>query len=99
MKDHERGDLDQPDLLELLRLDDASFKQRFSGTPMLRTKRRGVLRNVCVALGNVGDERALPALEQATQDAEPLVVEHARWAIEQIRKRTSNAALRSNAIA
>ena len=99
MKEHQRADLDQPDLLELLGLDDAAFKRRFAGTPMLRTKRRGLLRNVCVALGNVGSESALPALEQATHDAEPLIVEHARWAIEQIRKRTSNAALRSNAIA
>ena len=52
----------RPDLIELLQLDDAGFKNRFAGTPMLRTKRRGLLRNVCVALGNVGDESALPAL-------------------------------------
>jgi epoxyqueuosine reductase len=88
MKAHEREDLDQPALLELLALDDAAFKQRFAGTPLLRTKRRGVLRNVCVALGNVGDESALPALEQAADDHEPLIAEHARWAIEQIRQRT-----------
>jgi epoxyqueuosine reductase len=91
MKGHRREDLDQPDLVALLRLDDAAFKQRFAGTPMLRTKRRGLLRNVCVALGNAGDERALPALDQATHDPEPLIVEHARWAIEQIRKRASAA--------
>jgi epoxyqueuosine reductase len=60
---------------------------KFAGTPMIRTKRRGVLRNVCVALGNVGDERALPALERALSDTEPLVREHAQWAIEQIQKR------------
>ena len=51
---------------------------------MLRTKRRGLLRNVCVALGNTGDEKSLPALNLATQDAEPLIAEHARWAIQQI---------------
>lgn len=90
MKEHQREDLDQPNLLELLRLDDAAFKQHFAGTPMLRTKRRGVLRNVCVALGNVGDEGALSALEQATHDSEPLIVEHAQWAIEQIRKRMAS---------
>lgn len=87
MKEHERHDLDQPALLQLLALDDAGFKKRFAGTPMLRTKRRGVLRNVCVALGNIGDESALPALHRATEDHEPLIVEHARWAIEQIRQR------------
>ena len=89
MKEHERPDLDQPALLELLALDDAAFKQRFAGTPMLRTKRRGVLRNVCVALGNIGDEQCLPALERATLDHEPLIAEHARWAMEEIRMRTS----------
>ncbi len=87
MKAHARADLAQPDLLELLALDAASFKARFAGTPILRTKRRGLLRNVCVALGNVGDTRALPALEKAAIDSEPLVVEHARWAMEQIRRR------------
>jgi len=87
MKAHARADLAQPDLLELLALDAASFKARFAGTPILRTKRRGLLRNVCVALGNVGDTRALPALEKAAMDSEPLVVEHARWAMEQIRRR------------
>ena len=61
--------------------------QRFAGTPILRTKRRGLLRNVCVALGNIGDVSALPALEQAGHDAEPLIAEHARWAAEQIQKR------------
>lgn len=87
MKAHERDDLDQPALLELLALDDAAFKSRFAGTPMLRTKRRGVLRNVCVALGNVGDDRCVPALERAARDHEPLIVEHALWALEQIRER------------
>ena len=87
MKSQARKDLETPDLIELLKLDDAGFKQRFSGTPMLRTKRRGLLRNVCVALGNVGDKNALPELQSATKDKEPLIAEHARWAVEQIGKR------------
>jgi epoxyqueuosine reductase len=88
MKPHARRDFDAPDLMELLALDDAGFKRRFAGTPMMRTKRRGLLRNVCVALGNIGDRRALPALEQAAGDREPLIVEHARWAIEQIEQKS-----------
>lgn len=84
MREHVRSDLNQPDLLELLALDAAGFQHRFAGTPMLRTKRRGLLRNVCVALGNVGDATALPALEKAASDSEPLIAEHARWAREQI---------------
>ena len=87
MKPHARTDLQSPDLIELLQLDDAGFKQRFSGTPMLRTKRRGVLRNVCVALGNVGDKSALPALRKASEDCEPLIAEHAQWAVAQIESR------------
>jgi epoxyqueuosine reductase len=71
----------------LLQLDNAGFKTKFAGTPMLRTKRRGVLRNVCVALGNVGDATALPALREGAKDPEPLIAEHARWAIEQIEGR------------
>ncbi|HZR21096.1 MAG TPA: tRNA epoxyqueuosine(34) reductase QueG [Verrucomicrobiae bacterium] len=89
MRAHSRPELGTPELLELLSLDEAGFKARFAGTPMLRSKRRGLLRNVCVALGNVGNEAALPALEKAAQDPEPLIAEHARWAIAQIRQRTS----------
>ncbi|MGZ4962533.1 MAG: tRNA epoxyqueuosine(34) reductase QueG [Limisphaerales bacterium] len=87
MAEHRRTDLDQAELLDLLALDDVGFKKRFAGTPMLRTKRRGLLRNVCVALGNVAGETALPALEKAATDPEPLIAEHARWAIEQIKGR------------
>jgi epoxyqueuosine reductase len=87
MKAHQRPDLGQPDLLELLSLDEADFKRRFAGTPMLRAKRRGFLRNVCVALGNIGDARALPALEKARSDVEPLIAEHAQWAIDEIETR------------
>ena len=87
MKEHSRRDLATTDLLELLSLDDVGFKARFKGTPIVRTKRRGLLRNVCVALGNVGDESALPALRSATSDPEPLIAEHAAWAIAQIEAR------------
>ena len=87
MKEHRRQNFDRPDLLQLLALDDTGFKKRFAGTPMLRTKRRGLLRNVCVALGNVGDRSALPALEKARHDPEPLIQEHATWAMEQIAQR------------
>lgn len=91
MKSHARPDLSTPDLIELLSLDNAAFKLRFAGTPMLRTKRRGILRNVCVALGNIADASALPALECASQDPEPLIAEHALWAIDQIKQRQKPA--------
>jgi epoxyqueuosine reductase len=84
MKPHARNDLAQPDLIELLQLDEPGFKSRFAGTPILRTKRRGLLRNVCVALGNTGDASVIPHLQKAAGDAEPLIAEHARWAMEHI---------------
>ena len=87
MKTHSRPELNAPDLIELLQLDDAGFKSRFAGTPILRAKRRGLLRNVCVALGNISDTSALPCLQKATGDPEPLIAEHARWAMEQIKSR------------
>ena len=87
LREHFRADLNQPDLLELLALDDAAFKTKFKGTPLIRTKRRGILRNVCVALGNIGDANSLPALEKAAHDPDPLIAEHAHWAIDQIKAR------------
>ena len=78
--------LDKP-LREFLSLDDAGFKSLFRGSPILRAKRRGFLRNVCVALGNVGTQEDLPALRKAIDDPEPLVREHAAWAVNQILSR------------
>lgn len=74
-------------LREFLALDDARFKSLFAGSPILRAKRRGFLRNVCVALGNKGTADDLPALLSAREDKEPLVREHADWAIQRIKAR------------
>jgi epoxyqueuosine reductase len=87
MRPHYRAELAALDLIELLSLDEAAFKRRFAGTPILRAKRRGFLRNVCVALGNCGDAAALPALTRAASDAEPLIAEHAQWAMRRITER------------
>ncbi|MCB0197021.1 MAG: tRNA epoxyqueuosine(34) reductase QueG [Anaerolineae bacterium] len=73
-----------PKLIDLITLNEEDFRARFKGTPLKRTKRRGLLRNVAVALGNWGSPEALPALEQALHDPEPLIREHTEWAIEQI---------------
>lgn len=83
-----REGLDRP-LCEYLKLDNKSFKKLFRDSPILRAKRRGFLRNVCVALGNVGTAEDLPPLERALQDTEELVREHAAWAIEQINERNA----------
>jgi epoxyqueuosine reductase len=74
-----------PPLIDLMNLDEAGFNRRFKSTPIKRTKRRGLLRNVAVALGNWGHPAALPILEQTvTKEPDPLIREHAVWAIEQI---------------
>lgn len=74
-------------LRDFLALDDDAFRKLFRNSPIKRIKRRGFLRNVCVALGNVGTAADLPALEQAAADPEPLIGEHARWASSRIRNR------------
>lgn len=73
-----------PRLLDLIRLDDEQFRARFRGSPIKRTKRRGLLRNVAVALGNWGDPLAVPALATALNDHEPLIRGHAAWALGRI---------------
>src|SRR5215469_653417 len=74
-------------LREYLKLSDAEFRHHFENSPIKRIRRRGFLRNVCVALGNVGDVLDLPALERAAADPELLIAEHATWAIKQIKER------------
>jgi epoxyqueuosine reductase len=78
-------------LRDYLALDDDQFRALFRASPIKRIKRRGFLRNVCVALGNVGDKADLPALERAAADSEPLIAEHATWAIRQIRDRAGHS--------
>ena len=76
-------------LTEELSTSKQEFNQRFKGSPVKRAKRRGYLRNVAVALGNTGDMHVLPVLQNALNDEEPLVHEHARWAIKEIDKRAT----------
>ena len=71
----------------LLEISQAEFKRRFARSPILRVKRRGLLRNVCVVLGNIGTVDDLPALRRAAEHEEPLVREHAAWAVKEIEKR------------
>jgi len=72
-----------------LTLTPQAFNQRFKRTPVTRAKRRGYLRNVAVALGNTGNLHALPVLQNALNDDEPMICEHAQWAIDKISKRSN----------
>jgi epoxyqueuosine reductase len=77
-------DLEAMDLIEILSLSEEDFRQRFRGTALTRPRRRGLLRNAAIILGNQGDHKALPALQRARMDAEALVREAAEWAIQEI---------------
>jgi epoxyqueuosine reductase len=80
-------------LRDFLALNDEQFREMFRGSPIKRIKRRGFLRNVCVALGNVGTRADLPALAGAARDREALIAEHATWAIERIAARSRREVL------
>lgn len=73
-----------PALLDLISMTDEAFRARFKGSPIKRTKRRGLLRNVAIALGNWGDPQAIPGLIGALNDHEPLIRGHAAWALGRI---------------
>ncbi len=83
-----RPGVPHPDLVQELSLTMEAFTQKFRGSPIQRTHRRGYLRNVAVALGNSGCPSARSALERAAQaDPEPLVRAHATWAHDLLAKR------------
>ena len=84
------------DLLELVDLTEEEFRSRFRGTPILRAKRVGLQRNACVALGNLGDPVAIPALSLVlTTNPEQLVRGHAAWALGEIGTHEAEDALKS----
>ena len=72
------------ELLPLLSMPQEEFAERFRNSPIKRAKRVGLQRNACVALGNIGDERVVPALGRVLQEGEPLVRGHAVWALGRI---------------
>ncbi len=82
-----------PELIPLLSMTEEEFRLRFRRSPIKRTKRRGLLRNVCVALGNSGDRQAVPALIGALHDNESLVRGHAAWALGRLGSKEAEDAL------
>jgi epoxyqueuosine reductase len=77
-------------LRDFLGMDDEAFRQVFAKSPIKRIKRPKFLRNVCVALGNTGTAADLPALKIAAKDSDPLISEHAVWAIGEIKGRNAD---------
>lgn len=81
-----REGLMNPELEALANLSLEEFRQRFQGSPIKRTKYKGFLRNVAVALGNSGESRFLPLLQKLAQNEEPLIARHAAWAVEKLKQ-------------
>jgi epoxyqueuosine reductase len=74
----------RPWLEDLLTLDEPGFRERFRSSAVWRTRRAGLLRNVCIALGNAGERSAVPGLVGALGDQEALLRGHAAWALGQL---------------
>jgi epoxyqueuosine reductase len=72
---------------DLLAMSPEQFSAAFKGSPMKRAKLRGLKRNAAVVLGNVGTDADVDVLTRALDDPEPLVREHAAWALGRVRER------------
>ena len=83
-----RADMQAPPLAELALLDDASFRARFSGSPIKRIGRDRFVRNVLYAIGNSGNAALLPAAQPLVDDPDPAVADAARWAIDRLNAKT-----------
>ena len=68
-------------LIDLIQLGDEDFRKRFKGSPIKRIKRRGLLRNVAIALGNSKNPKVVPFLIRALKDKEALIRAHIVWAL------------------
>ncbi len=93
-----RPDVSQPNLIQELSLTPQAFNRKFKRSPVMRAKRRGYLRNVAVALGNLtagqANQEVVAALQSALlHDVEPLVRAHAAWALGRITGQAARRAL------
>ena len=80
-----RPQLVNPELEWLARLSVEEFREVFRGSPVKRARFNGLRRNVAVAMGNSGDERLLPLLEELSRDEDAVVAEHARWGLRRLK--------------
>ena len=79
----------EPLIETLASMTEDGFRQAFRHSPIKRAKYRGWLRNLCVAMGNSGDARFISKLKEFAAHPDPVVREHAEWALEQIRHSSS----------
>lgn len=81
-----RAELDAPRLADFLQLDDATFREIFSRSPVKRTGRNAFVRNCLYAAGNSGLASFIPLVERLLDDPDPVVADAARWALQQLQK-------------
>jgi epoxyqueuosine reductase len=79
-----RAELAAPRLADLLALDDASFREMFSGSPIKRIGVKRMIRNCLIAAGNSGDRSLAPSIRPHAGDSDPVIAEAARWALDQL---------------
>jgi epoxyqueuosine reductase len=89
-----RADENPVDLLSLFELDDQAFRARFRNSPLWRSKRRGILRNAALLLGNQRATQAIPALVRGLSDGQPLVRGACAWALGRMKDAAIETALR-----
>ncbi len=80
-----REDLRGLDPEEIVAMDEATFRRRYSGTALMRAKWEGMRRNACIVLGNRREASAIPVLTRLLDDLDPVVRSHAAWALDLIR--------------
>ena len=83
-----RAELAAPSLADLLRLDDAAFREMFASSPIKRIGRNRMIRNCLVAAGNSGSAELTGSVEPHLHDADPVVAEAASWAMKRLQRRT-----------
>src|SRR5882672_12352871 len=73
-----------PELRQLAQMDEETYRRTFRGSPVKRAKYYGLKRNIAIAMGNSGLKEFIPDLEQMASEADPVVAEHAQWAIKKL---------------
>jgi epoxyqueuosine reductase len=89
-----RADSNPLDLIALFELDEVTFRARFRNTPLWRPRRRGLLRNAAIVLGNRRTPAAIPALIRGLNDIEQIVRGACAWALGQYQQAETKKALR-----
>jgi epoxyqueuosine reductase len=85
-----RADLEAVDLRELFEMSEEALRTRFKGTALWRSRRRGLLRNAALILGNQGNVSAIPILERAAADSDDVVRAAAQWALKRLQQQTAS---------